>query len=69
MGILFSYKRVTDPQVFLTVGPALAVTLTFDPTGSDARLQIFSFILNLVNLPFNEWPDHYKQVNPSFKIK
>jgi hypothetical protein len=50
----FSYKRVTDPRVFLTGGASLDVSFTFDPTGSDTRLQIFTFILILVNLPFKQ---------------
>jgi hypothetical protein len=48
----FSCKRVTDLRVFLTAGPALAVTSTFRPTGSDTRLLNLSFYLILVNLPF-----------------
>jgi hypothetical protein len=40
---LFSYKRVTDPRVFLAGGASLDVSFTFEPTGSDTRLQIFSF--------------------------
>jgi hypothetical protein len=44
--------RVTDPRAFLMERPALAVTLTLEPTGSDTRLSNPFFYLILVNLPF-----------------